>query len=405
MRIALYVHSWPPGSTANGVVTYASQLVPALRRLGHDVFVLTSHKSASDGDPYTIDLQLFVSTPTIWARAINFARGTAGLDAGSSVIASAVRKAVATHGIDVFEIEESFGWGLSVSHLRLLPVVIRLHGPWFLTGGMFDPYVRKNENRRRIKLEGRAIQQAQFVTAPSAAVLQAAKKHYGLSLTASQVISNPLDAPNESEIWNVSCDTNKLLFVGRFDALKGGDLVLRTFGALAASYPKLRLTFVGPDNGIKLADGNIYSFDQFVRSSLPRSCWSRIEYCGAVSHAEVMSLRREHFVTIVASRQEIFSYAVLEAMSLGCPLVATAVGGVPELIIAQRNGLLVPSENVEAMTAACHLLLQDHALASRLGRQAWRDCHDFYRSDNIAKRTVEAYEQAIQNFKLLRHAD
>lgn len=113
-----------------------------------------------------------------------------------------------------------------------------------------------------------------------------------------------------------------------------------------------------------------------------------------------MHLRTEHFLTVVASQQEVMPYSVLEAMSLGCPLVATAVGGIPEVISNQRNGLLIPSQDVKAMTASCQMLLNDHALAARLGRQAWADCLDSYRPENIANHTIAAYEQAINSFRL-----
>jgi glycosyltransferase involved in cell wall biosynthesis len=108
-----------------------------------------------------------------------------------------------------------------------------------------------------------------------------------------------------------------------------------------------------------------------------------------------MSLRATSFATIVASQHEIMPYAVLEAMSLGCPLVATAVGGIPELIKNQQNGLLVPSQDVGALAGACVRLLDDRALAVRLGRQAWRDCRDLYGSERIAEQTVNAYREAI----------
>ena len=63
MKIALHVGSWPTGLIANGIDTYASQLVPALRRLGHEVFVLTANKAADHRDPYTIDLRSFARMP------------------------------------------------------------------------------------------------------------------------------------------------------------------------------------------------------------------------------------------------------------------------------------------------------------------------------------------------------
>ena len=70
MKIALFVPSWPPGRVSNGIVTYASYLVPALRRLGHKVFVLAAHNMDDQNDPYTIDLEKYEPSPTLWGRAL-----------------------------------------------------------------------------------------------------------------------------------------------------------------------------------------------------------------------------------------------------------------------------------------------------------------------------------------------
>ena len=134
MKIAIAVPSWPPGSVPNGIVTYASQLVPALRQLGHEVFVVTGRKLADD-DPYTIDLKHYSPQPSILNRArYKFASETGRRNLSSSKITSAIGDLVAKHQIEVFEIEESFGTNFAVSRLNIVPVVVRLHGPWFLTG-------------------------------------------------------------------------------------------------------------------------------------------------------------------------------------------------------------------------------------------------------------------------------
>jgi len=52
------------------------------------------------------------------------------------------------------------------------------------------------------------------------------------------------------------------------------------------------------------------------------------------------------------------------------------------------------------MTAACKKLLDDQALAARMGRQAWCDCRGFYGPENIATQTVAAYQEAIESFRL-----
>jgi glycosyltransferase involved in cell wall biosynthesis len=401
MKIALFVPSWPPGNMANGIVTYAAYLVPALRRIGHEVHLLTFHCTVGDKDPWTIDLQQYSPRTTVRDRVKFWLYpATASFERTSARIAAAVHQLVESEKLDVLEMEESFGWSFAVSRLNLLPVVVRLHGPWFLNGQFEDPEDASPINRLRQEREGRAIENAQIITSPSANVMRTVKDHYSLNSINGSVIPNPIQAAAEGDTWNLAtCCRDNLLFVGRIDKRKGADLVLRALAALAERYPRLRLTLVGPDNGIKDSGGGIYHFEEFVRANIPESFRPRIKFLGTISHRDIMSLRTKCYATIIASRYEILPYSVLEAMSLGCPLIATAVGGIPELITDHRNGLLFPSDDLEAMTSACEKLLCDAELAARLGRQAWRDCRDFYGPENIAKQTIAAYQRAVEAFK------
>ena len=68
MKKFTHVPTWPPGSSANGIVTYAAQLVPALRQLGHEVYVLTSNHIADVADAYTIDLKKVQIRHPLWFR-------------------------------------------------------------------------------------------------------------------------------------------------------------------------------------------------------------------------------------------------------------------------------------------------------------------------------------------------
>jgi len=401
MRIALYVPSWPPGFVANGIVTYASHLVPALRRLGHEVYVLAPKLPAGYSDPYVIDLGHYSPERRIWDRMVSKLAPESGLfKAASAAIALAIVDLVKRHKIEVFEIEESFGWSLPTTRLKLLPVVVRLHGPWALYGKFFDSTNRLPINLRRSEREGEGIRRASFVTANCNDTLEAVKAHYGLDLIKSCIIPTPLDAADDTATWDVeTCDKNNFLFVGRFDKLKGADLVLRAFFKLASLNPRLRLTFVGPDNGVEDSEGKIWFFEQYVERNFPGWFRSRIEFRGRMNHTDLMSLRSNHFVTMIAAQIDTMGYMVLEPMSLGSPLVTTAVGGIPEFIKDRHNGLLVPSQDVNAMANACQMLLDAPDLAARIGRQAWLDCRNLYGSDNVAAQTVAAYRRAIESFK------
>src|SRR5215470_6301394 len=107
MNVGLYVPSWPPGLNANGIITYASHLVPALRRLGHEVFLFTDCQS-SKYDPTVTDLRDFVPKRTLWSRLMwHMDPDTSLFNASSRTLANAVTYLTAKHNLDVFEIDEA----------------------------------------------------------------------------------------------------------------------------------------------------------------------------------------------------------------------------------------------------------------------------------------------------------
>jgi glycosyltransferase involved in cell wall biosynthesis len=368
--------------------------------MGHEVFIITFDSRQSQDDPYTIHLgRVELASGLLNRVAFKLSPARAFYMSASSSLLSAVHRLSGNNFLDVLEIEESFGWSYEISRRKLLPVVVRLHGPWFLNGG-FDVNVRPSAaEKRRERLEGVGIRHAQFVTSPSITILQAVKRHYKFDLNASTVIPNPIRPAVKAAAWNITtCDRERLLFVGRFNRRKGGDLTLLAFAELACRYPRLKLTFVGPDDGVDQLGDKKYSVQEFARAYLPSSARSRVEFMGKMARSEIDLLRTQCFATIVASRYEIAPYSVLETMSFGCPLIATAVGGIPELIQDQRNGLLVAPGDVGGLVTACKNLLDNPGLAVQLSGQAWRDCCELYSPTKIARQTIEGYKQAIRAF-------
>ena len=253
-------------------------------------------------------------------------------------------------------------------------------------------------DRSKIRHEGNAIESASFITSCSIETLNAVRTYYSLPLPNSQVIPNPMTLGASS--WEISsCDRNKILYVGRFDNVKGGDVMLLAFAKLASAFPELHLTFVGPDRGLRTKSNRKLSMDEFIRNNLPEDARSRITFLGQLNNKEVMSLRQSHFINVISSRYETQGYGVMEALSLGCPIVATAVGGIPEVIVDQQNGLLAPANNPNALAALCERLIENNDFARRLGEQGRRDCRLHYDPKTIANRAISAYLKGVNAFK------
>ncbi len=92
---------------------------------------------------------------------------------------------------------------------------------------------------------------------------------------------------------------------------------------------------------------------------------SRVEFLGSVPSAAALMARAD--VVVVPSLSEAFGLVAAEAMALGRPVVATRVGGLPEVVVDGQTGLLVEPNDSPAVANAVRRLLDDSGLAARLG--------------------------------------
>jgi len=120
-----------------------------------------------------------------------------------------------------------------------------------------------------------------------------------------------------------------------------------------------------------------------------------------VSPEELRELYRRADVVLIPSvtssgTQENTSIAALEAMACGTPVVATDIGGLPEVIRSGIDGYLVPERSADAIAGAILALFDDADLARRMGAQARRRVADKFSTRTWGERVVGVYRLALE---------
>jgi glycosyltransferase involved in cell wall biosynthesis len=145
--------------------------------------------------------------------------------------------------------------------------------------------------------------------------------------------------------------------VGRLTRQKGPDVLIAALPALVSAWPQLRCLFVG--------DGVLG--EELRRQAESRAVGPHCVFLGP--RRDVADLVAILEVVVLPSRSEGLPFALLEAMALAKPVVATRVGGSSEVVDDGRTGLLVPPEDPAALAQALRWLLNRPAEAAAMGRR------------------------------------
>ena len=210
--------------------------------------------------------------------------------------------------------------------------------------------------RRAQPLARSVVRQARIVVCASRAL---AEQAHALGAREVRVIPSGVDLPAD-----VGDETSppEVLYVGRLSAEKGVlDLVAASDGM------RLRVAGDGP-----------------LRDRVPGAL-------GFVPHHELSALYSRAAVVACPSRREGFGVACAEAMAHGRPVVASAVGGLLDLVEEGETGLLVPPGDVERLRAALQHLLDDGTLRARMGRAARARAQKQLSWDRVTPATLAAY--------------
>lgn len=402
MHIGLCSPDWPPTRSANGIVSYVAAVRDHFVAEGHAVSVISRGRLfPSDGPAVDIAPQPRASGRIgSIARRIRrrMDRSRGALPEVGMAVAREVAAAQRIRPLDIVEMEESFGWSEIVGRVTGIPVVTRLHGPYFLSQDRNLSPEQERANRSRCDAEARAVRAAAALTAPTRAIMDATCAHYERPPQKSTaIIPNPIRVAPPEACWQLAtCERDHILMVGRFDYGKGADTMLMAFERLLERRPSARLTLVGPDLGIEITPGHAIGFEAYARAALSPRTRERVTFTGLLQPDEIKRLRLTANVTVISSRGEVFPYVLLEGLAAGCPMLSTAWPGCDEILTHGETGLLTPVGQPGPMAEKLEWLLSNPEAAARIGAAGREHCARAFSVDVVGGRLLDYYRTALR---------
>ncbi|HEX4746605.1 MAG TPA: glycosyltransferase family 4 protein [Gaiellaceae bacterium] len=349
MRVVVVSGIWPPDP--GGPASHAPALADFLVARGHDVEVVTTADSVPEPRSYPVHWAARRS-PFRHVRVAQLVRGAARR-ADVVYATSMVRRAA-----------------LGARFARR-PLVVKLVSDEVFEratrsgrySGTLDEFQRESDGVRTRFLRStrnRALRSAQHVFCPSA-YLRDVALGWDVDPERVSVLPNPApalpDLPSREELRaQLGVTGNVLAFAGRLGPQKALGVTLEALADVSG------VTLVVAGDGPERAG--------LERHARELGLDAQVSFRGSIPRADVLRLFRAADASVLSSAWENFPHTVVEALAVGCPVIATAVGGIPEVVRSGENGLLVAPGDAAALAEAITRFFSDEELRERLSASA-----------------------------------
>jgi glycosyltransferase involved in cell wall biosynthesis len=275
---------------------------------------------------------------------------------------------------------------------RKLPVVLTYHGDWQETfGGIVRRTALSFYNRY---LLDKVLSCVDTIISPSRYYVNDSR-FLGKYQDKIIVIPNGINIEDFNisrskeecrEKLGLELNKNIILFVGNLIQYKGPDILVRAASIVVKEIPDMELIFVGSGN---------------MRNELEEFC----KKLGVEKHVKFAGFVEERLKLLYYKAADIFclpsimsteSFGIvnLEALACGLPIVASAIGGIPDIVKDGVNGLLVPPKNPGALADAITYLLKNEDVRRKMGKKG-REMVKKYSWEEIAGRIEKIYKELI----------
>lgn len=386
LPVLFLAHAYPRYA-GDPVGSFAHNLAVALRDEGIDVTVVAPSAPGLAAceviDGITVCRFRYAprSRETLAYTGTMSAQVSAGLGGKLALMAFVVANVAAAlrvrrlSGARVVHAHWWFPSGLAARTLRaatVTPYVITLHGS--------DVRLALGSSLAK-RMFASVARHASAVTAVSSWLAAGARE---LAPAASVQVS-PMPVRTELFAPGTNRDPQRLLFVGKLSEQKGLARLLRAMHAMAQP---TTLTVVGAG---RVDDAHLRE----LATSLGLA--DRVEWLPILGQAELADQYRRAAIHVIPALDEGLGLTAVEAQLCETPVVAFDSGGVPDVVVHERTGLLVPGADEAALAAALDSLLADTARRERMGREGRAHALGTFGARAVAQRYAALYRAAIRD--------
>ncbi|MFW6348353.1 MAG: glycosyltransferase [Cyclonatronaceae bacterium] len=224
---------------------------------------------------------------------------------------------------------------------------------------------------------------ARRVEAPTAGTVRPFHTPFG--------VDTDLFRPVEKSLKTRSEQALRIISVRHLHHKYGLDVLVEAVRKLTSAYPKL---------SVKLDIGGDGPEEKALHAQIKQSGLTKnLRLLGQIPAEKLPGLLSQYDVFVAPSREESFGVAILEASACGLPVIGTEAGGIPEVIIHEKTGLIVPPEDSEALKNALYRLAEHPEDRQEMGEKGVQFVRNTYSRSIALARMRQVYAQMLDSKK------
>jgi glycosyltransferase involved in cell wall biosynthesis len=246
----------------------------------------------------------------------------------------------------------------------------------------------RNYSQAEIWLLRRLVSLASSVIAVSEQAKLSVVERLGIPADKVEVVGHAVDFADTREqraCGEKKAQSLRLGTIGNLTFLKGHRYMLEAMQMLTKSYLGIKYIIAGEGPLRKTLEAEVERL----------GIAEYVQFVGAYRNAELPNLLNDVDVIVIPSISESLGIVALEAMYCGKPVVASAIGGLTEIVKDDETGILVPPCDSVALARAVRQLLENEPLRQRMGQAAWYHARTFT-PERVVAETHRVYEAVLQ---------